>query len=65
MELKLQGGDKMAEIKFKFTDKQSLEELRPMCGFCHNEIVNLPQITSSGITLYCCSNCGSVLGVTK
>jgi hypothetical protein len=38
--------------------------LRPQCGFCHHEIVIVRQITSDGITLHCCSECGAVLGVT-
>lgn len=39
--------------------------LRPMCGFCKNEVKELPAMTSDGITLHCCASCGAVLGVTR
>lgn len=40
-------------------------ELRPRCGFCEKELNKLSQMTESGISIHCCSNCGAVLGVTK
>ena len=39
--------------------------LRPRCGFCGKEVKKLSQMTSEGVTLHCCSECRSVLGVTK
>lgn len=40
-------------------------ELRPKCGFCEKELKKLSQMSSSGVTIHCCSECGAVLGVTE
>lgn len=37
----------------------------PICGFCKKEIGELPSMTADGITIYCCVECGAVIGVTK
>jgi hypothetical protein len=39
--------------------------LRPRCGFCGKEMKKLSAMTSDGICIHCCSECGAVLGVTK
>lgn len=43
--------------------------LRPKCGFCNVEVKGLPSMTAPNdpdkITIFCCSECGAVLGVTK
>lgn len=44
---------------------EEFKTLRPKCGFCSSEVKGLPAMTSGGITLYCCENCGSVLGITE
>ena len=46
-------------------DMQIQVSLRPRCGFCGKELKKLSQITSDGITLGCCSECGAVLGIVK
>lgn len=48
-----------------FTKMETYMNLRPKCGFCSVEIKELPQMTENGVTLFCCANCGSVLGITK
>lgn len=40
-------------------------KLRPRCGFCGKEIKELPSMSESGTTIFCCAECGAVLGVTK
>lgn len=42
-----------------------LLKLRPKCGFCNVEIKELPQMTEDGVTLFCCPECGAVLGIVK
>lgn len=43
--------------------------LRPICGFCKKEVIRLPSMTAPNdpdkITIFCCPECGAVLGVTK
>ena len=40
--------------------------LRPRCGFCGKDIKKLLEMMdSAGVTIHCCSECGTVLGVTK
>lgn len=45
--------------------KETYKKLRPICGFCKKEVKELPSMTESGTTIFCCSECGSVIGVTR
>lgn len=39
--------------------------LKPICGFCKEQIKELPAMTEDGVTIHVCAKCGAVLGVTK
>lgn len=52
------------DIKMVVT-MDKLLKLRPKCGFCNVEIKELPQMTEDGVTLFCCPECGAVLGIVK
>lgn len=39
--------------------------LKPICGFCKEQIKEVPAMTEGGVTIHCCANCGAVLGVTE
>jgi hypothetical protein len=39
--------------------------MKPKCGFCNKEIKLLSSGSNRGITLFCCSECGAVLGISR
>lgn len=39
--------------------------MEPKCGFCDKQLKQFKSCSVHGVTLYCCSECGAVLGITR